>query len=160
VAIGRPLRAGELIDLDRAGAAEIARLPRIGLSLARTIVADRDQRGPFGSLDGLDRVAGVGPGLLAAVAPHVRFSGSPAADLLGPVAVGAPPASSTPPALDLNAATAADLERLPFLGGYMAQQIVAFRDRHGPFPAVDSLVRVPGVGPVTLARVRDRLVVH
>lgn len=160
VAIGRPLRAGEVIDLDRASAGEIARLPRIGLSLARTIVADREQRGPFGSMDGLDRVTGVGPGMLAAVAPHVVFSGHPAAHPQVLPAVGPSPASVAAPALDLNAATAADLERLPFIGGYMARQIVAFRDRHGPFPAVDSLVRVPGVGPATLARVRDRLVVH
>jgi competence protein ComEA len=59
--------------------------------------------------------------------------------------------------LHLNTATAAELERLPFVGPYMAQQIVAFRDRHGPFAAVDSLVRVPGVGPATLAKIRERL---
>jgi competence protein ComEA len=59
--------------------------------------------------------------------------------------------------LNLNAASVGDLERLPFIGPYMAAQIVAFREKHGPFPAVDSLVRVPGIGPATLLRVRDRL---
>jgi competence protein ComEA len=42
----------------------------------------------------------------------------------------------------------------------MARQIVAFRERHGPFAAVDSLVRVPGIGPATLAKIRERLTVE
>lgn len=159
----RPLGAGETIDLDRAGAAEIARLPRVGVGLARKIVADREARGPFGGLSGLDRVPGIGPGLLAAIGPHAAFSGKPVPH--GSPA-GAPPASgsaieppnpSTPEPLDLNTATVAELEGLPFVGPYMAQQIVAHRTRHGPFNAVDSLVRVPGVGPATLARIRARL---
>ena len=163
VASARPLGPGERIDLDRAGAAEIARLPRVGLTLARAIVVDRDSRGPFGSLEALDRVPGIGPGLLAAIGANVTFSGTVAAAgeagrLANPV--GAAPSRSGSAALNLNTATAADLERLPFIGGYMARQIVAFRDQHGLFPAVDSLVRVPGIGPATLAKVRDRLKVE
>jgi competence protein ComEA len=63
-------------------------------------------------------------------------------------------------AVNLNTATAGELEGLPFIGPYMAQQIVAFRERHGPFAAVDSLVRVPGIGPSTLSKVRERVVVE
>jgi competence protein ComEA len=144
-----PLRPGERIDLDRAGAAEIARLPRVGLTLARAIVADRDARGPFGALEAVDRVPGIGPGLLASIRGQVTFSAPPGTGA-GGVAAGAGP-------LDLNTATAAQLEALPFIGPTMARQIVAFRERHGPFPAVDSLVRVPGIGPRTVERVRDRL---
>jgi competence protein ComEA len=62
------------VDLDVATAAEIERLPRIGPSLARRIVADRDSLGPFGSLEGFGRVRGVGPGLIKTVAPLVTFS--------------------------------------------------------------------------------------
>lgn len=157
----RPLRTGESIDLDRAGAAEIARLPRVGVGLARKIVADRETRGPFGGLAGLDRVPGIGPGLLAAIAPHAKFSGTAALpqETSSPTTSGTPdpPSARAGPSLDLNTATAAELEALPFVGPYMAQQIVAHRERHGRFTVVDSLVRVPGVGPATLARIRGRL---
>lgn len=167
----RPLGAGETIDLDRAGAADIARLPRVGAGLARKIVADRETRGPFGGLGNLDRVPGIGPGLLAAIGPHARFSGSAAQgqDASSPMASQGPPAppspggtpeppsSRTAPPLDLNTATAAELEALPFVGPYMAQQIVAHRERHGRFTVVDSLVLVPGVGPATVARIRGHL---
>jgi competence protein ComEA len=76
MALARPLRPGEKIDIDRAGPTEIARLPRVGPGLAKRIVADRESRGPFGSLQGLDRVAGVGVTLLAAISGHATFSGS------------------------------------------------------------------------------------
>ncbi|MEO7995042.1 MAG: helix-hairpin-helix domain-containing protein [bacterium] len=184
VAVNQPLAVGETIDLDRAGVAEVARLPRVGLTLARTIVADRDAHGPFGSLEGLDRVPGVGAGLLAAIGKQVRFSaagriggtlGSPSPPLRvgieGGSSVDRPAESPSRRAAEspnrgasqpvhLNTATAAELEQLPFLGPYMAGQIVVFRDRHGPFAAVDSLVRVPGIGPATLAKVRERLTVE
>ena len=71
LALARPLAAGERIDADRASAAELARLPKVGLALAKTIVAEREAKGSFGSLEGLDRVPGIGPGLLGAIAPHV-----------------------------------------------------------------------------------------
>ena len=62
------------VDLDVASASEIEALPSIGAALAARIVADRDARGPFGSLDGLTRVRGVGPSLAAKLAAHVTFS--------------------------------------------------------------------------------------
>ena len=65
----RPLAAGETVDPDVVAAAELARLPRVGLALAKVIVSDRQARGPFGSLEGLDRVPGIGPGLLRTLAP-------------------------------------------------------------------------------------------
>lgn len=63
-----------IVDIDRAAAEEIERLPRIGPVLAARIVADRDSLGPFGSLDELQRVKGVGPALAKALQPHVTFS--------------------------------------------------------------------------------------
>jgi competence ComEA-like helix-hairpin-helix protein len=74
--LARPLEPGERIDLDRAGVTEITRLPRIGPALAQRIVAWRAERGPFGSLERVDSVSGVGPRLLAAIRPHVKFSSS------------------------------------------------------------------------------------
>jgi len=160
LALARPLGRRERIDLDHAPATEIARLPRVGMHLAKAIVADRTRRGPFGQLEALDRVPGIGPGLLAAIAPHVRFdetlyrSSDQALNHPAAPAAGVSPGSIP---LELNRATRQELERLPFVGPYMADQIVSWRERHGPFAAVDSLVRVPGVGPATLRRVRHLL---
>lgn len=61
------------IDLTSATASEIEALPRVGPALAARIVEARS--GPRGlrSLEDLDAVRGVGPGLLARLAPIVRF---------------------------------------------------------------------------------------
>ena len=63
------------VDLDVASASEIEALPRIGPALARRVLASRDSLGPFGSLDGLRRVKGIGPATLRLLAPLVTFSG-------------------------------------------------------------------------------------
>ena len=67
------------IDLDVASAAVIESLPRIGPALAARIVANRDSMGAFGSLDGLQRVRGIGSALAKALRNRVTFSGVPRA---------------------------------------------------------------------------------
>lgn len=61
------------LDMDVATASDLIRLPGIGPTLAVRIVADRDSLGPFGSLEGLQRVRGIGPALARRLAPHVTF---------------------------------------------------------------------------------------
>jgi DNA uptake protein ComE-like DNA-binding protein len=65
-----------VVDLDVASESEIEALPRIGAMLARRIVSDRSANGPFGSLEGFQRVRGVGPGLVALLEGRVTFSGT------------------------------------------------------------------------------------
>ncbi len=65
------------IDMDVAESWQIVALPKVGPTLARRIVADRDSLGPFGSLDELARVKGVGAGVRRAIAPYVTFSLQP-----------------------------------------------------------------------------------
>jgi len=62
------------VDVDVADAAALEGLPRVGPVMARRIVADRDSLGPFGSLEELQRVKGVGPALASAISPYVTFS--------------------------------------------------------------------------------------
>ncbi|MEA3245219.1 MAG: helix-hairpin-helix domain-containing protein [Gemmatimonadota bacterium] len=62
------------VDLDEAGAEAIEKIPGIGPVLAARIVDDRRRRGPFGSLAGLQRVKGIGPGVAGRIDRYVRFS--------------------------------------------------------------------------------------
>jgi competence protein ComEA len=59
--------------------------------------------------------------------------------------------------LDLNSATAPDLERLPGLGPELARRIVAYRQEHGPFTILDDLTQVKGIGPAKLAHLKPYL---
>lgn len=65
---------------------------------------------------------------------------------------------STP--LDVNLASAAELEQLPGVGPALAARIVDVRQREGPFGSVDDLRRVRGVGQATLERLRPRLAIN
>jgi competence protein ComEA len=66
------------------------------------------------------------------------------------------PAADTPPdaAIDLNAATAEDWERLPGIGPAKAAAIVETRARLGGFQSVDQLTEVRGIGPALLEKLR------
>jgi competence protein ComEA len=57
--------------------------------------------------------------------------------------------------IDVNRATAEELDALPGVGPATAAAIVAERERNGPFAGVDDLDRVPGIGPAKLAALRD-----
>jgi competence protein ComEA len=62
------------VDVDVATSAELERLPGIGPTLAGRIVADRQEHGPFGTLEALRRVRGVGPALTERLRTLVTFS--------------------------------------------------------------------------------------
>jgi competence protein ComEA len=76
-----------------------------------------------------------------------------------PVTVAGDGAGDVAPSLsgpvDLNRASADELDVLPGIGPATAAAIVDERNRNGPFASVDDLERVPGIGPAKLAAVRD-----
>ena len=56
--------------------------------------------------------------------------------------------------LDLNLASAGDLELLPGIGPTLARRIVEDRARGGAYRSADELMRVSGIGPAKLERIR------
>lgn len=59
--------------------------------------------------------------------------------------------------IDLNVATAQQLEALPGVGPVLAARIVAHRTERGPFQTVEDLLDVPGIGEAKLAQMRDSI---
>jgi competence protein ComEA len=64
----------EPLDVNRADAAQLARLPGVGPGLAQRIVEERRRRGRFESPDQLRYVLGMGPKKLAAIRPFIAVS--------------------------------------------------------------------------------------
>lgn len=60
----------------------------------------------------------------------------------------------TPEILNLNRATAAELDRLPGISPTVAERIVAYREAHGGFRTIEELDSVKGIGPAILGKVR------
>ena len=67
---------GSRLDLDVASAAQIDSLPGVSALMARRIVEDRHRHGPFLNMTGLQRVSGVGRGLMQRIDTLVTFSGT------------------------------------------------------------------------------------
>lgn len=69
-----------------------------------------------------------------------------------------------PPLVDdgrvrLNSATATDLEAIAGVGPVLAERIVAYRERNGPFTEVEDLLDVAGIGESKLEAMRDQVIV-
>lgn len=56
--------------------------------------------------------------------------------------------------LNINTATAAELDTLPGIGPVLAQRIVTYRSEYGAFQSVDALTHVSGIGPALLEQLR------
>ncbi len=142
--LARPLEPGERIDLNAAPAEELARLPGIGPALASRIVTHRTTVGPFGSLSDLDRVSGIGPTVIKRVRPHVHE----------PKARRAQRTTNHQVTVMLNTATVEQLAQLPGIGLGRARAIVEDRRARGPYSRTEDLLRVRGIGPAIVERIR------
>jgi len=61
--------------------------------------------------------------------------------------------------VDVNSASVEELMSVPGIGQVVAQRIVEFREKNGPYKSVDDLLKVQGIGEKSLAKLRDRLTV-
>jgi len=62
--------------------------------------------------------------------------------------------------VNINNATARELENLPGIGKATAENIVAYRTANGPFKSRDDLRKVKGVGEKTMEKVRQLVAVQ
>ncbi len=65
------------LNVNTAPPFELATLPQIGPKTAAAIVLDREQNGPFRSLDDLTRVHGIGPKTVETIRPHAMCAPPP-----------------------------------------------------------------------------------
>lgn len=59
--------------------------------------------------------------------------------------------------LDLNTATQTQLMELPGIGETLAQRILEYRDKNGPFTMVEELLNVPGIGEGKLKQIEEHI---
>lgn len=113
-----------------------------------------------GSVTGLNLavVLSDGDSVVVGAAPTVPPSGTVAT---GPDAGASrsPPSSSAGGVVNLNTADQAALEALPGVGPVMAANILAWREKNGPFTSSAQLQEVPGIGPARLRQLEPLVTV-
>ena len=156
------------VNINTASQSELESLPGIGPSKAAAILQHRSDFGPFQTVEQLDDVPGIGPATLESLRPFVSLGPvDPNAEVIvrspGPRLEDAD--DDTAPAfagglININTASGAQLEELPGIGPAKAAAILDHRDSFGAFEACDQLLDVSGIGPATLAGLRDRCTVE
>jgi len=145
-AVRRPgvyrLAAGDrAIDAVRRAGGMTGRADRLGVNLAARLTDGGEVVVPRRGAAG---VVGAGGGAVATGAD-------------GGAGGGAPGEPGTPLQLDLNTATAQELEQLDGVGPATAAKIVAYRELHGGFQSIEQLDEVSGIGEAKLAAIRAQL---
>ena len=118
------------VNLNTATAKELQTLPGIGEKKADTIVMDRKENGLFHSVDDLQRIKGIGRGMVEKLADLVEVR------------------------LDINAARGAEFETMGFANG---DTIVKYRDDAGKFETIEDLKKVPGIDKDLIDKIADYL---
>jgi competence ComEA-like helix-hairpin-helix protein len=169
------------LDLNRADHVQLMQLPGVGDSLARNIEAYRMEHHGFRNVDELRQVRGIKATMLERLRPFVYVEEveaeeenpggaqpshdsppAPAARKTGPANVEKKTSSKKADALkdriNVNEASAAELQQLPHVGPTLASHIIEAREKK-PFHKVDDLLRVPGIKDKTLETLRPYVTV-
>ncbi|HWQ03878.1 MAG TPA: helix-hairpin-helix domain-containing protein [Longilinea sp.] len=67
------------------------------------------------------------------------------------------PPSNTIAIININTASAKELETLPGIGEVKANQIIAYRSQNGLFMSFEDLLNIPGIGPELLEKIRPNI---
>ena len=95
-----------------------------------------------------------GEQIIVPALPPSAGPGTPAA------ASSAPAAAAATSVVNINTASAIELEALPHVGPALAQRIVDYRSQHGPFAAAEDIMQVSGIGPSIFAAIKDLITVY
>ncbi|MBS1401793.1 MAG: helix-hairpin-helix domain-containing protein [Oscillospiraceae bacterium] len=72
--------------------------------------------------------------------------------------ISAQTAAAEPERININTATAAELESLPGIGPKLAARIVDYRAANGPFQSPEELMNVSGIGEKTYAGLAEQII--
>ncbi len=67
---------------------------------------------------------------------------------------------ATPYYVDINTASAAELDTLDGIGPAIAERIVQYRTKNGNFKSIEELSKVSGIGNNTLLKIKDYIVLN
>ncbi|HDS09562.1 MAG TPA: helix-hairpin-helix domain-containing protein, partial [Firmicutes bacterium] len=149
---------GGKVNLNTATSEELQTLKGIGPSKASAIIEYRSQNGPFKRIEDIQNVSGIGPKTFETLKPYITVGSD------DKVSVSDKPSHSSNdiPAgkkLNVNTASADELDDIPGIGPKTAQSIIEYREQNGPFKSLDELDNIPRIGPKTLEKIKPYLTI-
>ncbi|XP_046360471.2 endonuclease/exonuclease/phosphatase family domain-containing protein 1-like [Haliotis rufescens] len=162
-----------LLNINVATEEELMTLPGINRSTAQNIIDYRRQISNFKKIEDLALVSGVGATKLSHIRSEICVSSkrTPSLHSNSPDGSKSDLNSSTtssyrerkktngmsPVKVNVNSANVFQLMKVKGLGQSLAENIVIYRDKKGPFKSIDDLVKVKGIGPSILSAIQHSL---
>ena len=147
-----------LIDINRASAQELERLKGVGPAIAKRIIEYRQAHGLFTRPEDLLNVRGIGKAKLSQLRPQITLNGGGASSVTRPAT--RTQTQTQGGLIDINRASAQELERLKGVGPAIAKRIVEYRQAHGSFTRPEDLLNVRGIGAAKLNQIRPQIVIQ
>ena len=122
----------EKINVNTAKADELQKVPGMDQALAQSIIQYRDTNGPFQSVDDLTKVQGISDQKLDSIQAYLTVE-----------------------KINVNTATAEEMQIIPGMDQALAQSIIQYREANGPFQSVDELTQVQGIDDQKLQSMQD-----
>ena len=163
------------VDVNSADSETLQTLPGVGPAIAQNIIDGR----PYHKLADLEKVKGLGKAKVDALktqvkigpsktASHATASTSKAGDVREKTPTTHPltPTGDTSGKLaagekiNINKATAEDLDRLPGIGPVKSQAIIDYRNEHGGFKTVEEIQQVKGIKEGEFSKLKDHIKVR
>ena len=121
---GGQVKPGTTLDINLAAAEDWQRLPGIGEKRAQQIVNFRTSLGGFVAVEQIGEMYGLPDSVFQKIKPML---------VLNPAGLRK---------INLNLASAEDIDKHPYISGKQAKLIVAYREQHGGYSAVDDLTKI------------------
>ncbi|HPV30534.1 MAG TPA: ComEA family DNA-binding protein [Deltaproteobacteria bacterium] len=124
----------EKININTVKAEDLQKIPGMDQALAQSVIQYRDSNGPFQSVDDLTKVQGISDQKLESIQAYLTVE-----------------------KINVNTATAEELQIVPGMDQPLVQSIIQYRETNGPFGSVDELTQVQGMDEQKIQSMQDFL---
>ena len=139
----------EKIDINSASLEDLVKIIHIGEERGTVLISLR----PFSSLDDLSRIKGISSGRIEDIKKQgLAYVGSYSGETTSFSESSSKIEGKEPAKIDINTASAQDLQALIGVGAVLSQRIVDAR----PFYALDEITKVEGIGVATLEKIKEQ----
>ncbi len=147
------------ININTASKEQLMILPDLGVKKVNAILRYRKRRGKFESVDGLQKIKSIGEATFEKIRPYMTVKGDTDIHIseidIRDLQKEPVPDTMIIGQVNVNTATLEELDLLPGLGEQKAKEIIAYREKNGPFKRKKNLLHVQGIGEAIFDAIDD-----